>query len=71
MKMHEILSIPVVGTKKFVDICPVCGKQCGQRGGLIQHMKVHAKRGEVESILKPNTVPQLYYRLPDGTFLRG
>jgi len=53
MKMHEVVSVPLVGTRKFVDICPICGKQCGRRGGLVQHMKVHAKRGEVESILKP------------------
>ncbi len=47
-------------------VCPVCGKKVGWRGGLGQHLRWHAQRGDIEAVHLPVASIETYYILPNG-----
>ncbi len=56
--------------KSPCHVCPVCGKECGARGGITQHMPQHIKSGEVTLVKIPREAYDSYVDLPDGRRFR-
>jgi len=56
--------------KRPCTVCPVCGQECGMRGGIGQHMKMHIERREVTYVRIPRPAFDNYVDLPDGRRFR-
>lgn len=56
--------------KSPCHVCPVCGKECGVRGGITQHMPQHIKSGEVTLVKIPREDYDYYVDLLDGRRFR-